>query len=270
MTTVTVPTDYATIQEACNVVTIGATENNPGIVYILNGEYRELGSYDLGLYIRNYVNLIGESRDGVIIKQPAGISNAYAVFYPGYCATHENLTLYATNETNNYALHQDHYSPYMTWKNCKFYHENPARSAIGGGGRGNQIVIFQDCIITQGIASVHGDVYSRAVSNDPWRWELINCSFPSFLISDFIEYKRNVVLLRNTTLDSLSYGKNLTYYNLYPNDPLFNQGTPSAGIFVENATGNTIGSFTGYSLENFLYWNSTNNNEIGIKIRVGI
>lgn len=240
MTTVTVPTDYATIQEACNALAATASDANPGTVYILDGEYEEPGTYNLGLYIRNYINLVGQSRDGVIIYPPAGEADGDAVFYPGYNARHENLTLYA-RAANHYALHQDHYSNWITWKNCIFYHESAAKAAIGGGGRGNQVLTFEDCEVTQGTASVHGDVYSRAVSDFPWRWEFRSCILPAFGVIDFVEYKENQVLFTGCTIGTLTYTQNLTYYTANPDNPLYNRGyLPDAIHLVDGWGGNQV------------------------------
>lgn len=255
MPTVTVPTDYSTIQAACDALSPLVSISNPGTVYVLNGEYEELGRYDLGLYIRNYISIVGQSKAGVIIYPPSGVTAAHAIFYPGYCATHENLTIYARTD-NNYALHQDHTSPWVTWKNCRFHHENSGKSAIGGGGRGNQIVTFDSCEVTNGLANVHGDVYARTVSNLPWAWRFINCTMPVFTIQDFIEYKHNVVEFTKCTVPVLTYSQNLTYYNLYPGDPLFNRGYVRPGIFVENYGGNIV-DLSDYEADVFRFWESS-------------
>lgn len=244
MTIVTVPTDYSTIQDACNAIVGLVSNENKGTIYILNGEYEELGNYNLGLYIHNFINLIGESKEGVIIYPPSGEANGDGIFYPGYNAQHENLTIYART-ANHYALHQDHYSPWITWKNCSFYHENPAKAAIGGGGRGNQIVTFIDCEVTNGTSSVHGDVYSRTISSDFWQWNFKNCSLLQFGITDFIEYKDNIVSFERSIIPTISYSINNTYYDQNNENPLFNQGYIRNGIYVFDYGGNTINTLTG-------------------------
>jgi hypothetical protein len=63
---------HTVINNAINAAASGASASNPGVVYIENGsQYYEVTSHILA---KSYVNIVGQSRNGVVIKIAAGLT----------------------------------------------------------------------------------------------------------------------------------------------------------------------------------------------------
>lgn len=231
--------EYLTITAALAAIS-GATAGNIYTVLVSPGTYPELGTYGFGLALKHWCNIQGASGnpDDVVIQSTGGGTG-----YHGIWAVASSVVSAVTVQAlavDNYAVHVDNYSTFFTMENCKLIHDNPAKPAIGGGARANQVVTFNGVEVVQGTASVHGDVYSRGISGFPWLWDFKNCTMPSFGVIDYIEYKENIVRFTNCVIPSLQYQKDLTYYNANIGNPLFNQGRLVTGVFIVDGGGNNI------------------------------
>jgi hypothetical protein len=137
-------------------------------------------------------------------------------------------------------VHIDKLCDWFTLNNVVIHHEDPAKSAISAGARAAQLITLQDVTITQGLFNIHSDIYSRNQSPNIWQWILNNVTADELTLIDFVEYKLNAIKLSGCTIPTISWSQSLVYYNLYPTDPLFNQGFTQYGMYLYDLGGNNI------------------------------
>lgn len=247
MPTITVPTDYGTIQEAIDAAFALASSENVYTVYVLPGTYPEPGPISRGLHLRDYVNVEGANKNTCIITSNGDGAPQSAINWIGSKAKLSNFTIRALSG-DKAALHMDHPSDWFTMENCILYHDDADGIAISSGGRAGQEITLTDIEITQGTFAMHGDVLSRALTDDIYLWRLTNVKAPNFTITDRVEYKDNKIVFANCEINSLTYQLSLFYYNANPDDPLFNQGYVRAGIYLYFGSGNS------FDTENNVSW----------------
>lgn len=198
--------DFTDIQSAINYAKNTFDVINESItIYIRNGVYNVEGTNVSPYYAidkgSNRINLLGESRDGVIIKCVCtSTKQGIALNIGGQC-TIENITIKELigdgyNSTThigdhkNYALHndtpvQDSTEPYYTTvKNCKLYSE--CNTPVGAGLQNNQVQRYEnvECIYAknavvkqQGSLYVHAPYSSSFIANG---LEIVDCTLVSY------------------------------------------------------------------------------------------
>jgi len=167
--------DYSTITSALASIT-DASISKPYVLNVKNGIYNECN-----IYSKDYVDIIGESRDGVIIRADGLIDTLtdkawQAGFFAETTTNFRNLTIDASEV--KYCVHNDVTSiPYEAkFYNCKFIHrgcvDHTYYNPVGIGARGGCNNRFFDC-----------EFESRETSNAQvdgvywhnWRNKLIPC-----------------------------------------------------------------------------------------------
>ena len=176
---------FDNIQSAINFVqAMYDVSTTPVTIFIKNGVYElepTSASYPYACINKggNKISIIGESRDGVILRVTNTSTAQNKILDVGGECVIENLTLECLNDGTYtdendlghvcYCLHNDRYvetnKPYNTViRNCKFYSE--CSSPIGAGLRNNQTQIYENVeTISNSVITSPGSLYLHAPAN---------------------------------------------------------------------------------------------------------
>lgn len=141
--------EYENIQDALD--SCADSETNPYIFFIHNGVYDIFSMYDQAQRKR-YISLIGESRDGVIVRGNAGTYSkpTAEISTEGVIKniTFIQETSAQTQEPQGsqpycYAVHDDYFSATTDYENCTFV--SNAGPAVGLGLKANKNKAFRNC-----------------------------------------------------------------------------------------------------------------------------
>lgn len=238
--TIGVNCDYTTITGALAAITDNSISNQY-ILDVKNGTYNELGSFDggfgfyVGITLKHYIHIIGESEAGVIVYGPAAPTQPDEVLVdvfhiPATCLI-QNMTIIAYN--NKYAFHCDYnsggymYDLYV--KNCNVEHSGSRtgyNDAIGCGMYGGQSVNVFGCTIVGEGFYAHGDIScaGRDLSKH-FNIYIKNSTMNNFIWQDYLEYSANRILLYGNTIGVVNLQTITSVYDANPGNPACNTGT---------------------------------------------
>jgi hypothetical protein len=253
--TVGVNCDYTTITAALAAITT-ASVSNQFVLDVKNGTYNETGTFDgayslyVGITLKDYVHIIGESKTGVIIYGPETTTPANEVLMdvfhtPATCLV-QNVTV--RGYKNKYCFHADYnsggyqYSLYI--KDCVlekttsasgFWHE------IGCGIYGGQKVTVINTTMSNHGFYAHGNASATRDLSKHFEILLSGCTC-NFEWTDYIEYAANKITLTNNTIDNLILTTSTGVYDANPGNPACNTGTKVYTPFTNS--GNTVTTVT--------------------------
>lgn len=165
----------STIQSAINAIT-DATYYKRYMVYVPNGTYTE------SVTMKNWVDLIGESRNGVIITSTGGGVNTFEL--GGFNSMIANLTIRKVSSAGLYPLHIDgitglHSFPFQTTtivNNCQVEATGVStHRAVGIGQTAYQSVFLVNSTFT---AAANDAIYGHNIASQTSATELfvVNCT----------------------------------------------------------------------------------------------
>lgn len=227
------------------------------ILDVKNGTYNEKGTFDgafgiyVGIYLKHYIHIIGESKAGVIVNGPQAAVSANEtlvdVFHvPATCLI-ANLTINAQN--CKYAFHCDYSSGNYEYdlyvKDCNVNHLGSVSGyddAFGIGFHMNQSVTAIGCTITGEGFYAHGEIACVRDLLKPWHLKIKNCTMNNFIFQDYLEYSANTVTLTGNTIGVVNLQTITSVWDANPGSPTCNNGTKVYTSFVRS--GNTVTTVT--------------------------
>lgn len=254
--TIGVDCDYTTITDALADIT-DATVNNQYTLRVKNGTYNELGTFSgafqfyVGITLKHYVHIVGESKEGVIINGPEATSTPNealvdAIHVPASCLI-KNVTIQALN--CKYAIHADFNAGtyvYNLWiEDCILDHlgsNGGNKYDLGVGFHKNQQIDVRRVSFNGGGIFVHGNGGTVRDNAEPWHFSVKNSTMPEFHFIDFIEYSGQSVTLTSNTITDAFINASAVVYDANPGNPVCNQGFKVFTNFINSL--NTVGSVT--------------------------
>jgi len=207
--------DFRTITEALASI----KDNSPQRKYIIkiaSGKYEnEIGPNGKGLELKHFVDLIGESKEGVIVTgaiAPADREsqrNYSTIHLPAHCSI-ENMTLYTPN--NKYAIHADLGSPSnynLRVKNC-IVHNNGGYDGFdaGIGVYFNQAISFENCQFKgRGIFIHNASSIKTGKKDNFYSFSCIKCEMDNFHFSEFVSCNPGKILLSDCKINKITHNK---------------------------------------------------------------
>lgn len=255
--TIGVDCDYTTITDALAGIT-NATVNNQYVLNVKNGTYNETGTFSgafgfyVGITLKHYIHIIGESKTGVIIIGPEAALTANetlvdAIHIPASCLI-KNVTIQASN--CKYPIHADYNSGnyvYNLWiEDCVIDHlgsRGGSKYDIGIGFWKDQQIHIRNTSFNGGGVFVHGSSSCTRDVTKPWHLSIVNSTMvDEFHFIDFIEYAVQTITLTNNTINAAFINASAVVYDANPGNPACNQGFKVFTNFINS--GNTVGSVT--------------------------
>lgn len=199
--------DYTSITAAINdIVDVNhlASSTNQYILEVFNGTYLEDGPTNVGLFLRDYVHIYGQSETGVIIKNnnfgaTGGAEAGYdTIHIPANC-TIKNVTLHAFK--CKYVVHADISGAYtLRFENVTFQHFGGATGSdgpdIGAGLTSGQTLEFINCKFLGGGVYAHGAISTSGRSlTAGFNVILTGCISRGLLFQDYEEYGPNKITI---------------------------------------------------------------------------
>lgn len=249
--------DYNTITEALADIT-DASVNNQYKLYTKIGTYNETGTFSgafgfyVGITLKHYIHIVGESKEGVIIIGPEAALTANetlvdAIHIPASCLI-KNVTIKASN--CKYPIHADYNSGnyvYNLWiEDCVIDHlgsRGGSKYDIGIGFWKDQQIHIRNTSFNGGGVFVHGSSSCTRDVTKPWHLSIVNSTMiDEFHFIDFIEYAGQTITLTNNTIDAAFINASTVVYDANPGNPACNQGFKVFTNFINS--GNTVGSVT--------------------------
>ncbi len=172
---------------------------------IASGVYNaEAGQGYHGLELKNFVDIVGRSRDSVVIAgnfAPAGMENEFSTINRVANCTVKNVSIYAGK--NEYCIRADQSAPYdyvFTLENCTLDNRDlNNRFEMGIGMNNEQRVVINNCIFRHtGI-----NVYNSPEKNDSSRLEINGCRIGILHYTDNAKGNYASILLTKDTIKAL-------------------------------------------------------------------
>lgn len=255
--TIGVDCDYTTITDALADIT-DATVNNQYTLRVKDGFYDELGSFSgafgiyVGITLKHYIHIVGESKAGVIIKGPEAPLQSEellvdAIHIPASCLI-KNVTI--QTENNKYAIHADHNAGnyvYNLWLEDVVLHHlgarGPSKYDVGIGFWKDQQIHIRRCDFNGGGIFVHGTASTNRDVTKPWHLSVKNSTMvDEFHFIDYIEYAGQTITLTSNTIENAFINGNASIYDANPGVPACNQGFKVFTNFINS--GNTVTNVT--------------------------
>jgi hypothetical protein len=253
--TVGVDCDYTSITAAEADIT-DATVNKQYTLFVKKGTLNETGTFSsafgiyVGITLKDYIHIVGESQSGVIINGPEAASSANeslvdCIHVVAKCLI-KNVTLQAHNA--KYPIHADQTnSVYDLWvENCTLHHLGSVTGLkydIGIGFYKDQKITLVGCTLLNGGVFCHGNAGPGSRDNaKPWSISVSNSTMPAFTFFDYIEYAGQTVTLSGNTLGAVTLNAFSTVYDANPGVATCNQGTKVFTTFFK--FNNTVTSVT--------------------------
>ncbi|SFB45280.1 hypothetical protein SAMN05216312_108293 [Cohnella sp. OV330] len=211
--TVGVNCDYTDIKAALDDI----ADNSAGkryVLRILNGTYDVSNDGNLYLGLKNYVDLIGQSRGGVrIVKRDDDYSDAKNVFDTAYYgqrieyASLRNLTLIGYNLKAPVHIDDEYLQGTIELVDCTLINENTPdmgnyRNGLACGLRQGQRVVARG-VHSNGMLWMHNGF--EAYAGEGCRFELYNCISPFIVIGELITYGNDTIVIEGCRAEFLRY-----------------------------------------------------------------
>ncbi|HXS38352.1 MAG TPA: hypothetical protein VN721_16740 [Flavipsychrobacter sp.] len=172
---------------------------------LANGVYNaEAGQGYRGLELKNFVDIVGQNRDSIVIAgiyAPAGLEKEFSTINRVANCTVKNVSIYASR--NEYCVRADQPSPYdyiFTLENCTLDNRDPNnRFELGIGMNNAQKVIIKNCIFRR----VGINVYNARKRSDSSRLEIIDCKLNTLHYTDDPQGNYGTFLLSGNTIKTL-------------------------------------------------------------------
>src|SRR6185437_4092647 len=180
------------------------------IIYVRNGTYIEYGLNEHGLELKDFVDIIGESKDGVIIKSnnaPKGKERDYSTIKKIANCTIKNVTLYTYN--NKYCVHADSASPTnMEFKieDCILFNENGYdKFDLGFGIYYNQKISIKNCILKgRGIFGHNASSKKSTSPNTSFTIDISGNKMKDLIYHEYFNYGNDELILTDNTIENYS------------------------------------------------------------------
>lgn len=205
--------DYTDIKSALDAIHDNSAERRY-VVRILNGVYDVSDDGNLFLGMKNYVDIVGQSRNGVqVVKRDAEYSDAKAVFDSAYYrqrieyASLRNMTIVSRNLKCPVHIDDAFLAGTIEIVDCTLLNENTPdmgnyRNGLACGLRKGQRVVARG-VYSNGMLWAHNDVGIYA--DEGCRFELYHCICKFIMIGDLITYGRDVAVVEGCQAEFLRY-----------------------------------------------------------------
>ncbi|HXS38349.1 MAG TPA: hypothetical protein VN721_16725 [Flavipsychrobacter sp.] len=186
------------------------------ILHISNGIYEnEGGSNGFGIELKHFVDIKGESREGVIISGAMAPGDResqrkYSTIHkPAHCSI-ENLTIYTPN--NKYGIHADTGSPSnynLKVKNCVIHNDGGYDGFdVGIGIYFNQSISFENCQFKgKGIFIHNASSIKNGKKNNFYSFSCVESEMSNFHFSEYISCNPGKILLSKNKIDKITHDK---------------------------------------------------------------
>ncbi|MDG0793865.1 hypothetical protein OMP38_25860 [Cohnella ginsengisoli] len=210
---VNVDCDYTEIKAALDDI----ADNSAGkryVLRILNGTYDVSNDGNLYLGLKNYVDLIGQSRGGVrIVKRDDDYSDAKNVFDSAYYgqrieyASLRNLTIVSYNLKAPVHIDDEYVQGTIELVDCTLINENTPdmgnyQNGLACGLRQGQRVVARG-VHSNGMLWMHNGF--EAYAGEGCRFELYNCICPFIVIGELITYGNDTIVIEGCRAEFLRY-----------------------------------------------------------------
>ncbi len=255
--TIGVDCDFTDIKSAIDSV-VNNDVNNRYNIFLLNGTYDVSNDGNLFLGLKNYVNIVGQSRDGVkIIKRETIYTVDKSTFDPIYYNQEinyvaiKNVTIISKN--TKCPVHCDTdvvgSSFLMELINVNLINENTSeqgnyQNSLALGLRLGQNVVCRN-VYSNGMLWMHNSPVDYTTNKNGCTLKLYNCIAPWVQIGDLISYANDLLVMQGCKVKYLR----LFYYKNYPSAAdghLRSYRTPS---FSFEMSGNEIDYITADTTE---------------------
>ncbi|MFD2333615.1 hypothetical protein ACFSR7_30515 [Cohnella sp. GCM10020058] len=181
---------------------------------ILNGTYDLSNDGNLYLGLKNYVEIVGQSRGGVrIVKRDESYSDAKAVFDSAYYgqrieyASLRNLTIVSYNLKAPVHIDDEYLQGTIELFDCTLINENTPdmgnyQNGLACGLRQGQRVVARG-VHSNGMLWMHNGF--EAYTGEGCRFELYNCISPYIVIGELITYGSEKVIIEGCRAEFLRY-----------------------------------------------------------------
>ncbi|RKP58276.1 hypothetical protein D7Z26_01915 [Cohnella endophytica] len=205
--------DYTDLKTALDDITDNSAQKRY-VLRILNGTYDVSNDGNLYLGLKNYVELVGQSRGGVrIVKRDDDYSDAKNVFDTAYYgqrieyAALRNLTIVSYNLKAPVHIDDEYLQGTIELVDCTLINENTPdmgnyRNGLACGLRQDQRVVARG-VHSNGMLWMHNGFDSYA--GEGCRFELYNCISPFIVIGELITYGNDTVIVEGCRAEFLRY-----------------------------------------------------------------
>lgn len=226
--------NYTSITSAISALEGTATATNRWTVFVLSKAtpYYENGPDGLGLLMRDYIDIVGQSRDSVVIIGPRATSGpqeaGYSTIATAANCTIRNLTVIA--DSSKYAAHFDmgvNSQFRMVAENCRFWKRSSLAGqfdAVGIGIRGGQYMDFRNCIFDGGFYAHDNETVTTRDTNKYFTITITGCVGKSYQFVNWIEYSPNFITISNSRFNHGQFDAVFSEYNANPTDRRANRG----------------------------------------------
>jgi hypothetical protein len=237
--TVGVDCDYTGIKSALDDITDNSAINRY-VLRVKNGTYDVSADAELYLGFKNYVDLIGQTRNGVkVIKRIASDNPTFSTFDPAYYgesiqyASLRNMTIISHNSKCPVHIDGNELNGTIEIIDCNLINENiPGQqnyqNGLACGLRQNQHVRAIGCY-SNGMLWAHNQPFHYP--GDGCSFELYNCIMPFATVGDLLSYGKDRFIMEGCKTNFLRY----LYFKNYGGELAYSQ--PS---FEFSLRGNSI------------------------------
>ncbi|MBP1990934.1 DUF2190 family protein [Paenibacillus eucommiae] len=205
--------DFTDIKTALDSITDNSAEK-PYRLRIQNGVYDV--SYDGNLYLgmKNYVDIVGQSRGGVqVIKREADYSDAKSTFDSAFYkqkieySSLRNMTIISKNTKCPVHIDDDYLSGTIELIDCTLINENTPdmgnyQNGLACGLRKGQRVVARG-VYSNGMLWAHNGV--ELYGDEGCRFELFQCICKFIMIGDLATYGKDIVIVEGCKAEFLRY-----------------------------------------------------------------
>lgn len=251
--TVGVDCDYTTITAALAAITT-ASVSNQFVLDVKNGTYNETGTFSIafslyiGMTLKDYIHIVGESEDGVHIygppQDPGNESIADVFHIPATCLV-KNMTVHAYDVKYPFHCDENNIAYDMYFENVTTYHDHSNDGYlydVGVGIYGDQRLTFINCTRNGGGFFGHGNLSSARDLSKHFEIEDYQSTGAQWQWLDTIEYAANKITLTNCTIGEVYLRTDTTVYDANPGNPACNTGTKVYTNFI--VSGNDVTTVT--------------------------
>lgn len=218
--------DFTDIKSALDSITDNSAEKHY-VLRIQNGIYDVSDDGNLFLGMKNYVDIVGQSRGGVqVVKRDSEYSDAKSVFDSAYYkqkieyASLRNMTLFSKNCKCPVHIDDEFLDGTIELIDCTLINENTAhmgnyQNGLGAGLRRGQRVVARG-VHTNGMLWMHN--WYHVYGDEGCRFELYHCISKFIVIGDLLTYGKDVVVVEGCKAEFLRYLYLKDFAKLYLKD----------------------------------------------------
>ncbi len=205
--------DFTDIKAALDNITDNSVEKHY-VLRILNGVYDVSNDGNLYLGMKNYVDMVGQSRGGVqVIKRDTEYSDAKSVIDSAFYkqrieyASLRNMTIISKNLKCPVHIDDEFLCGTVELIDCTLINENTPdmgnyQNGLACGLRKGQRVVARG-VYSNGMLWAHNGV--QVYGDEGCRFELYNCISKFIMIGDIVTYGRDVVIVEGCKAEFLRY-----------------------------------------------------------------